>query len=55
MRAAELQVGDAATSAGFAQAVGDRSDALSRCLGDRVDTPSQFATNGSDKTCLCKR
>jgi hypothetical protein len=55
MRAAELPVADAAISAGFAQAIGDCSDALGRSLGDIVDTPSDFATNGSDKTCLCKR
>jgi hypothetical protein len=37
MRAEELPVGDAA--AGFAQAIGDCSDALGRAPGDIVDTP----------------
>jgi hypothetical protein len=53
-RAAELPVGHAAAHAGFAQAIGDCSDALSRSLGDIVDTPFHYAPNGSDKTCLCK-
>jgi hypothetical protein len=38
--AAELSLCHAATAAGFAQAIGDCSDALGRSLGDIVDTPS---------------
>jgi hypothetical protein len=41
--AAGRSLGDAATAAGFAQAIGDCSDARGRSLGDIVDTPSDIA------------